>query len=187
MIRLLALASPALVQHTSSGADTIIDTLAASDVFNPSSPPNNAMLAVRTLANLFHTSEGRLIVDGDFDKIQQLVEPLITSGAKHRNLIIAITTLYINYSVLFTSSEGDMNHALTLMQDVTALMGGVEDSEALYRSLVAAGTIMSLGADLRDAAREAFDFDKVLARAEKVSPEPRIKNVVKEIKDELGA
>lgn len=185
MLRLLAAASENTVWQTSAGEKTLVDHLAASDAFSADTSPNNVMLAVRTLANLFMHEAGRTIADGEFEKIHTLVSPFITSN--NRNLIVAITTLYINYAVLLQAAAPDYdgNRALSLLDDLNKVINTATDAEALYRALVAAGTLLALGQDFRDVAKEALDFDKTLARAEKVGVEPRIKHVVAEMRDEL--
>lgn len=184
MLRLLAAFSPALAQHSSAGDKTIIDLLADSGVFKSNAPPNNTMLAVRVVANLFNTEEGRLITEGTFDQIHRLVQPLTKS--ENRNTILAVATVYINFAVQLTKPAHNADRALSLLQDLTEMINNVKDSEAMYRALVAAGTCLSLGEDFRQAAKEVFDFEIALARAEKVSSDPRIKRVITEMRDELA-
>ena len=185
LLRLLAV-SPVLVTHTSgSGSQTVVGKLISSGVFSPDSPPNYTMMAIRTIANLFATEEGRLIADGEFEQIQPLLAEFTTSAKalSNRNLAAALATLYINYAVLCTAENAD--RALTLMDDLTKVINNVMDSEALYRALVGAGTLLCLGADFRSAAKEVFDFPKALEKAESVGKEPRIKNVIAEMRDAL--
>ncbi len=184
LLRLLAATSPSLAIHSSSSDQTIVDRLAASGVFSEGAPPNNTMMAIRTFANLFNTEEGRFIADGEFEKIHELVQPFVESG--NRNLVIAITTLYINFGVMLAGPAHNADRALTLLDDLTKVINGATDSEALYRALVGAGTLLCLGEDFRTAAKEVFDFDKALQRAETVGKEPRIKNVIREMRDELA-
>ncbi|KAF2085502.1 putative polyubiquitin binding protein [Saccharata proteae CBS 121410] len=186
LLRILAAASPTTATHTSSGEKTIVDLIADAGVFSSESPSNNTMLAIRVFANLFQSEEGRLIMDGSFEQIHPLVQPYIESANTSRNLIVAITTLYINFSVLMTAPSHNADRALTLLADQTKLINTVSDSEALYRALVGAGTLLALGEDFRSAAKEVFDFEKALVRAEQVGKEPRIKDVVKEMRDELS-
>jgi phospholipase A-2-activating protein len=195
ILRLLAAASPSTVSYTSSGEHTVVDVLGSSGVFSPDSPPNNTMLAIRTLANFCNTEAGRLIVDGTFEQIHSFVQPFIKSytSSQNRNLTIAITTLYINFAVLLIESAGrsegltaNADRALTLLDDLTRLISSVVDSEALYRALIAAGTLLSLGQDFRSAAREVFEIESALSKAQKVGVEPRIKAAIAEIRDLLA-
>lgn len=193
LLRLLAAASPMTATRTSAGDKTLVDLLALSGVFRTEAPVNNTMLATRALANLFATEEGRLIADGEFDKIHDLIKPhveaAISAGnAANRNLVVAVSTLYINYAVLLTQSapNHDADRALTLMDELIRMVASVGDSEGLYRVLVGVGTLLSLGEDFRTAAKEVFEVEKALSKAEATGKEPRIKNVVKEIKDTMA-
>ena len=185
LLRLLTAASEKAIESTSAGGETLVDILAASDSISADAPLNNVMMAVRALSNLFNSNTGRSIMEGSFDKVHTLVEPFVTSP--NRNLVIAITTLYINYSVLLSAGAPgniDTNRAVTLLDELVKIVNTATDSEGLYRALVGAGTLLALGQDFRDLAKEAMDFDQALARAEKVGIEPRIKNVIREIRDE---
>jgi phospholipase A-2-activating protein len=185
LLRLLTAASEKAVESTSNGNETLVDILAASDSISPDAPLNNVMMAVRALSNLFTSTTGRNIMEGSFDKVHALVEPFVTSP--NQNLVIAITTLYINYSVLLSASAPssiDTNRAVTLLDELVKIVNTATDSEGLYRALVGTGTLLALGQDFRDLAKEAMDFDHALARAEKAGIEPRIKNVIREIREE---
>ncbi|KAL1616434.1 WD repeat protein Lub1 [Neofusicoccum ribis] len=187
LLRLLAARSATTATHTSSGDTTIVHLLRDAGVFAPDSPPNNVMLGVRVFANLFNTEEGRTIMDGTFEVLHPLIQPFIRTHLKNRNLIVAITTLYINFAVLLTSPSHNADRALTLLDDLTNIINTVEEPEALYRALVGAGTLLALGEDFRAAAQEVFDFEKALVRAEQVGKEERIKAVVTEMRDELAS
>ncbi|KAL9086287.1 MAG: hypothetical protein Q9165_007202 [Trypethelium subeluteriae] len=191
----LAASSPSLATYTSSGSGTIVDVF--SDAFANTEKPNHALLAIRGFANLFNTEQGRLIMDGEFDKVHELLKLYVAEPGKwHRNLIIAITTVFINYTVMLSASSSasasdppsrpNADRALTLLDDTTKIINSATDSEIMYRSLVAAGTLLTLGDDFRSAAREVFDLEQCLGRAETTVKEPRVKGVVAEMRDELG-
>ena len=191
----LAASSPSLAAYKSSDIETIIDVFA--DAFKNTEKPNHALLAIRGFANLFNTEQGRLIMDGEFDKVHALLKPYVAEPVQyHRNLVIAITTVYINYTVMLSASSSasasdppsrpNADRALTLLDDTTKIINSATDSEVMYRSLVTAGTLLTLGEDFRSAAREVFDLEQCLSRAEKTVKEPRIKGVVAEMRDELG-
>ncbi|KAG9716638.1 PFU-domain-containing protein, partial [Aureobasidium melanogenum] len=83
LLRLSAVA-PTFVMHTSGGEGTIVDTLAKSGVFEATTDkPNNTMLAVRVLANLFMTEEGRLIADGCFEDIISSTQSFSSTSNKN--------------------------------------------------------------------------------------------------------
>jgi phospholipase A-2-activating protein len=162
--------------------NSILQVLAESGVFEATSPTNNTMMAVRALANLFKTAAGRDLAQEEFDTIQKLVTPFITSP--NRNLIIAVTTLYINFAVLL-SSELNADRALTLLDDLSKILGKATDSEAVYRGLVAAGTLLYLGDAFCEASRDIFGMGAAVKNSEEKVREPRVKNVVAEIREKL--
>jgi phospholipase A-2-activating protein len=163
---------------------SILQLLADSGVFENTSPPNNTMMAVRSISNMFKTEEGRAVANDEFDRLHQFVSPFITSTT--RNLIIAITTLYINYAVLL-STNSNADRALTLLDDLSKILNNATDSEAVYRALVATGTLLSLGDEYCEAGRDVFQLGNAISRAADKVREPRIKNVVAEIREKLQA
>jgi phospholipase A-2-activating protein len=195
----LTAASTSAVTQISDGAEqTLVSRLAVSDVFSSSSPVNNTMLATRTLANLFCSSPGRSLAESAFDQILELVAP--QTSTQNKNLIIALTTLYINFAVLLTSSSStpgkdgpssdtaaSADRAITLLDTLTTVLNSTSEPEALYRALVAAGTVLALGKDFADVAREGLGIEEAIARAESVGKEARIKKVVGEIRSAIGS
>ena len=180
LLRLLTAATPAIA------TPDLLSALSQSGVFADAERPNNQMLAIRALANLFETSKGQQLADDNFDAIHGLIKPF-SQGPSNRNLIIALATLYINFAVLITGeSHRDLpsstDHALTILDDLIKVLGQEKDSEAVYRALVALGTLLVLGEDVVSAAKEVFDVGSVLAKVEGGVKEPRIKGVVSEIR-----
>jgi phospholipase A-2-activating protein len=185
LLRLFAAASEQTVMHASTDGQTLIDVLVSSENISSNAPLNNSMMAVRTLGNVFTGEAGRVIMGEEFDKVHTMVEPFITST--NRNMIIAITSLYINYAVLLSGSpEHNSDRVITLLDELTKIINSVTDSEALYRALVGAGTLLAISKDYHEVAKDAFDFERALTRAEKVGVEPRIKHVIREMRDELS-
>jgi len=161
----------------------ILQYLAGSGVFMPTSPLNNTMMAVRTLSNLFTTEIGRAVASEEFELIHGFVAPFLTSS--NRNLSIAVATLYINYAVLLTG-ENNADRALSLLNDLSGMLKSAGDAEAIYRALVATGTLLCLGSDFCEAGRDILQLGDAVGVAEKRAKEPRVKNVVGEIREKLG-
>jgi phospholipase A-2-activating protein len=203
MLRLLVAASADAITQISSlePPQTLVERLAAAGAFDKSiSPDNNVMLAVRTLANLFCSQPGRSLADSGFDDILELVVPF--SESPNKNLCIALTTLYINFAVLLTGGaatskkstepgreiQADANRALTLLQALTQILNGTSDPEALYRALVAAGSVLYLGRDFVEVAKDGLEIEAAVERAEKVAgKEARVAKLVREIRTLLAA
>lgn len=140
------------------------------------------MMAIRCVSNLLQTDKGRMLASTEFDQIHPLLSPFLTSS--NRNLIIALTTLYINYSVLLTS-ENNADRALSLLSDLSKILTSATDSEAVYRALVATGTLLSLGPDFCEAGRDILQIGDAVSHAEHKVKEPRIRNVIAEIREKL--
>ena len=102
-------------------------------------------------------------------------------------MIVAITTLYINYSVLVVhgAPDYDSDKAITLLDELIKIIAAAQDAEALYRALVGVGTLLSLGKDFRDLAREALGFEEAIKKVKqgKAGSEPRMKAVITEMED----
>lgn len=74
-----------------------------------------------------------------------------------------------------------MDRAFALLEDLVAVLKEEKDSEIVYRSLVAAGTFMTLGDEAKTAAKDVFDISTVLKKVGSSSKEPRVKALVKEV------
>ena len=184
LLRLLAAATPTVAEYRSDSSN-IVDILASSG-FSDKDRENNIMLSIRAFSNLFETSQGRSLADKDFDKIHDLTKPS-SVGTSNRNLTIAAATLYLNYAVLLSSSShsslpSSLDRGLTLLDDLTSLISSAVDSEAVYRGLVAVGTLLTLGEEVQEAAKEIYDLPAAVGKAEKVVKEPRVRGVVGEIR-----
>lgn len=180
LLRLLfAAEEPAAYLTTHS---MILQRLAESGVYEATSPLNNTMMATRALSNLFSTEIGRAIASEQFDQIHAFVTPFLNSS--NRNLIIAITTLFINYSVLLTG-ESNADRVLSLLDSLCKVLTSVTDSEAVYRALVASGTLLCLGSDFCEAGRDILNLGAAVSMAENKVKEPRVRNVAGEIREKL--
>lgn len=186
LLRLLAAVSPAIAIYRTPTGESIVEVLAASGVFDDQERPNHIMLAIRGFSNLFETQPGRDLADAKFEKLHGLVKPCASAKA-NRNLTIAITTLYLNFATLFTSPSNSslpssIDRGLALMDDLAQLSAALPDSEAVYRALVAAGTLLGLGEEIRMAAKEVYNLEAAVGKAEGRLKEPRVKGVAAEIK-----
>ncbi len=189
LLRLLTASSPLPASYTTSTNQDLIALLAESGVFADKDRPNNIMLATRTLSNLFETPRGRELADLKFDQTHQMVKEA-SKGSTNRNLKIAAATLWVNYAVLLTSAThselpSSLDRAITLLDDLSILLRTATDSEAVYRALVAVGTLLTLGEDATMAAKDVYDYAGVLKKAESTVREPRVKGVVAEIREAL--
>ncbi|KAE8354825.1 PUL domain-containing protein [Aspergillus coremiiformis] len=190
LLRLSAAATPVTATANYNGQD-LVTGIISSGTFSTSSNVNNAMLSVRMLANLFETDPGRQLVMGRFDQIIAAVKSALsnTGAAPNRNLTIAVATLYINVAVYLTSEGRESapessERGLVLLGELVQIITGEKDSEAVYRSLVALGTLtMGLSEEVKSAATDVYDTRQVLGNVSSSGPgkEPRIKSIIDEI------
>ncbi|RDW74346.1 WD repeat PLAP family protein [Aspergillus mulundensis] len=194
LLRLFAAATPVTATADYNGKD-LVTAIIESGIFDAPVNVNNAMLSVRMLANLFETDAGRGLVIDRFDQVVAAVKTcLANSGSSpNRNLTIAVATLYINIAVYSTSeamntSVESSQRGLVLLEELTRMLSSEKDSEAVYRSLVALGTLVKeLATEVKEAAKEVYDLGAILQTisSSNVGKEPRIKGIVAEIKESL--
>ncbi|MCJ1309905.1 hypothetical protein MMC25_003566 [Agyrium rufum] len=191
LLRLLASATTSLAEYSDSvSGNNIITLLSTSGVFSDPDRPNNIMLAMRVLVNLFDTEKGRILMDKELATVTDILGglPKVTGN---KNLNIAIATLCINYSVLLTDDQrshlpSSTDHGITLVNHPIAILSGATDSEEAYRAFVAAGTLLTLGEDVQAAATEIYGLNAALQQIEARFGEPRIKSVIAEIRNMLA-
>ena len=165
--------------------DSMIDTFQTSNLATNKTLPNHIMLAVRAIANTFVQPSGQSSAQEQFEKIHRFLQPLLHDKT-NRNLGVALSTVYVNYAVLLTGPlKTDHQKALQILNDLATLLNvWPTDSEIVYRSLVAIGTLLYLGEDVIKAVK--VDMLPLVKAAAAASMEPRIKRIVGEIEGVLA-
>jgi len=189
LLRCLAAASPEIATpHNGTGLLSILTSAGA--LLSPSDTNANAnttMLAIRALANIFAHPPGRMYAINEFDAVRSLVGPQLHPAATtvNRNVHIAAATLYINYAVAFAQVPGVEagGRIAPLVTDLVAMLGNkqVVDSEALYRGLVAIGSLLIVAGDDAGSINK-LDVRVAVQKAGEKAKEPRVRAVVDEIK-----
>ncbi|EGD93202.1 polyubiquitin binding protein [Trichophyton tonsurans CBS 112818] len=195
LLRLLAAASPTAATWD-QGEGNLVSVIISSGVFDAPISPNNTMLAIRMLANFFETGPGRALVASCFEEVTNKIGSVMSDSvaAGNRNVTIAAATLYINLAIYFTSKENvdspeASEHGLVIIDQLTKVLRNEKDSEAVYRGLVALGTlVVGLDHEIQTAAKEIYDLDQTLTRVLDVGfgREPRVKGVISEIRDAIN-
>ena len=187
--------SPAFVSTSSAGEQTVIDTLSSAGLFEPGqTTANNAVHAIRLLVNLFASDSGRLIIDGNFDTALNLVRPFASqpeSPAQYK----ALSSLYLNFSVLLASSAPSTEsrsreaRAEVLLTGIGLLLEcespHAGDGDALFRTLCALGTLLTLGEEFRARMKSGVGGTLHFVGMKSAAQHPGVKEVVQEIRDEL--
>jgi phospholipase A-2-activating protein len=182
LLRLLAVAPmTATFEHPRGG--NIVDVLEQGATETQPPAENHVMMAVRAFANLFDSVEGRALAVKEFDKIQNVITTSL-SGTSNRNLLVAASTVYINYAVYFKSQpeETSFEHVLAVLDTLSKILSTQNDSEAVYRALVATGTLLTLDDEIKSAAKDVYSIEKAVNTAVAKASDPRIRNVVGEIR-----
>ncbi|KAI0424739.1 ubiquitin homeostasis protein lub1 [Xylaria sp. FL1042] len=183
---------PRVAKFRSPGDDSSLVKIAISAVLDgipDGSQPNEncAMMALRTIANLFKTAEGRKLlaqppeVSAALSFVGRVVglrgQPPI--GQFNRNLMIALTTVSINYAVLASKQLGSisMDNQIRLISPLALVLQKQTDSEVIYRALVAVGTLITV---IGKAAPEAKSLSSSIKSAKEKVSEARIQAVADE-------
>jgi phospholipase A-2-activating protein len=188
LLRLLAVA-PKTAAYTHPRGGNIINIIVTS--VNESKPPteNNIMMAIRFFVNLFESAEGRMLAISEFDSIQAFTTAPINAGTTNRNLLVAATTLYINFAVLLTSESSistAFENALAMLEVLSKILSTQTDSEVVYRAMVATGTLLGIDDEVRSAAKDVYGMEKSVGIALAKAADPRVKSVAAEIRTLLN-
>jgi len=166
----------------------IIDVFIAGAMDTDSPAENHVMMAIRGFGNLFDSPEGRKLARHNFDKISSSIKTFIASST-NRNLLVAASTLYINYAVLFTSetaTDTSFEHVIACFDVLSKIIAEQKDSEVVYRALVALGTLLTLDDEAKSAARDVYSVKGVVNKAAQSTVDKRIKELSKEVVGLLG-
>ncbi|KAI1445540.1 PFU-domain-containing protein [Annulohypoxylon stygium] len=153
------------------------------------SQPNehHVMMAARTVANLFRSSEGRkllgqpaegLAVVSFVDRVLGIGgQPAI--GAFNRNLQVALTTVTVNFAVLASREPGKVptNVQIRLLTALSWVLQKQTEGEVVFRALVAAGTLITV---IGKYAPEARSMSSSISASKDRASEPRVKQMADE-------
>ena len=211
LLRFIAAAAKEFPVGDSEGIDPVVAIL-ASEIFDERFLRDNnklAMIAMRFFSNLLYSSPtGRALVKEHVDSIIESLKPVAGVVSSDVSVAVALTTLYLNITVLITApasdAENNTSHAIELLSDLSKLLSSFpavnhssasnnpasQSTEPAYRSLVALGTILVFfkgDSELKTAAKEIFDVPGTLAklRRGKYLDEPRFRTVAGEIERAL--
>ncbi|KAL7621769.1 WD repeat protein Lub1 [Parahypoxylon ruwenzoriense] len=148
---------------------------------------NCVMMAARTLANLFKSTEGRKLVTQPSEALRAVSfidrtlgiggQPAI--GPFNRNLLVAVTTIIVNFAVLASREPGSVppNVQIRLLTALARILQKQTDGEVMFRALVAAGTLITV---IGKTAPEARSLSSCIASSRDRVTESRVKEVADE-------
>lgn len=182
-----AATSPIVAKYTNPTYGNIVkvaNTAALDGVPDGSQPNENlAMMALRTIVNLFSTSEGREVLSSEASTAAGLVERILGTqgspaiGAFNRNLMVALSTVCLNYSVLASKQNNSVPRdvQIRLMKAAAHVLENQTDSEVMFRAVVAAGTLVTVVGKA-----DSKVLDSPVAMAKDRSTDHRVKEVAGE-------
>ncbi|UKZ74450.1 hypothetical protein TrVFT333_002119 [Trichoderma virens FT-333] len=164
--------------------ESLLDIAVASSIPDDFPPNENAaMMGARTIANLFGSADGRSLASSQADKAISFLERVTgikggePIGKFNRNVLVALTTVAVNYSVLVNKEKLLVpEQRRRLVTVLGAILNDQTDSEVLYRALVALGTILSTSKD----EAKSLGVAAWIEGAANKSSEERIKGVANE-------
>ncbi|KAI8949799.1 ubiquitin homeostasis protein lub1 [Xylaria longipes] len=182
--------SPATAKFRSGESSPVqIAISAALEGVPDGSQPNEncTMMALRTIANLFKSAEGRKLVAQPTETsaavsfIGRVVgirgQPAI--GPFNRNVLLALTTVAINYAILASKQLGSIStdKQIRLASSLALVLQKQTDSEVIYRALVAVGTLITV---IGKAAPEARSLVSSIKSAKDRVSEDRVQVIANE-------
>merc|ERR1712000_21376 len=172
-------------QYSSDEGKSLVDIAINSSLPEGETPNENAvMLGARAIANLSMSADGRSVISAQANDILAFLERVTgiqggeAIGKFNRNVLIAISTVSVNLSVL-VSRENLLapQQRRRLMAILGAILPEQSDSEVLYRSLVALGTLLSAGAG---PVTDGLDVRSWIQTASDKVTEDRVKQLARE-------
>lgn len=143
---------------------------------------NYVMMALRAVANIFGSQKGREVAASEVDRVLGLLERVVGLGGDglgrgNRNVLVAATTVALNYAVLGRKKSGSVGGERKgrLVRVLERVLGESSDAEVCFRGLVALGTLLYGGVSL-----EGVDGGLVRGVGERVREE-RVGGVVEEV------
>ncbi|KAF3189365.1 hypothetical protein TWF225_003095 [Orbilia oligospora] len=181
LLRTLARYSPAVVLQD----EDLFDLLDATRCLDSASP-SHVTFGSRVLVNLFHHAEGLEYVTGS--RAVDIMERIGTAvdGSKNRLALISADTLSLNFAVYYSKQKDTTSEqrSICLLQLLLRRIDLFSDTEALYRAMMALGTLMATGKRVFWAKVHDFEarrtIDDALKKIDK-EKEKRIVDVVAEI------
>jgi len=156
--------------------------------------PNNLMMALRVIVNLFSTIEGRVMVAKEAGTIISLISRILgideqkPVAPSNLNLQAALITTALNYACLgFNERQAGINLKLLsqLLGIAAAVIRDQEDAELLFRAAMTIGMVLVCGHEAAHLVPRS-ELDEVLGQAYSKTEDARIKGVWQECKKYLA-
>ena len=134
----VSLLLPKINEELCASKDSIrlIDTLLVCGTDVNSTP--NQMVAYRALSNMFsHPVGEHLALTNSPIIFKALAKPM----SNNKNVLISLSTVFLNFAVSYQNKDTNSEHKFQCFATVVNHLSGITESEALFRYLVALGTL----------------------------------------------
>ncbi|KAH9905479.1 ubiquitin homeostasis protein lub1 [Xylariomycetidae sp. FL2044] len=148
---------------------------------------NCCMMTLRVISNLFTTADGRKLLaqPSEAARAASFIERLLGIGGQppigpfNRNLLIALTTAMVNFSVLGSRELGKVPTSIQvrLLSALSRILQKQTDGEVVFRALKATGTLITV---IGKAAPEAKSMSSAISSAKAQASESRVKAIADE-------
>ncbi|NXK00091.1 PLAP protein, partial [Corythaixoides concolor] len=136
----LSVRHPTVNENFCSEKDHIQFIILLLKFLNPNGKQANQLLALRTLCNCFVRQAGQKLMMEQRDEI--MTQAIEMKSGNNKNIHIALATLTLNYAVCLHKVNNIEGKAQCLSV-ISTVMEVVQDLEAIFRLLVALGTLIS--------------------------------------------
>ncbi|NXI59826.1 PLAP protein, partial [Chloroceryle aenea] len=136
----LSLRHPTVNENFCSEKDRIQFVHFLLKFLKPEERPANHLLALRALSNCFVCQPGQKLLMELRDEV--MTEAVELRLSNNKNIHIALATLTLNYAV-HLHKDDNLEGKVQCLSVVSIVMEAVEDHEAIFRLLVALGTLIS--------------------------------------------
>ncbi|NXD16823.1 PLAP protein, partial [Nothocercus nigrocapillus] len=136
----LSIRHPAVNENFCSEKDHVQFIILLLKFLNPKGKQANQLLALRALCNCFVSQAGQKLMMQQRDEI--MTQAIELKAGSNKNVHIALATLTLNYAVCLHKVSNIEGKAQCLSV-ISTVMEVVQDLEAVFRLLVALGTLIS--------------------------------------------
>ncbi|SPO07289.1 related to phospholipase a-2-activating protein [Cephalotrichum gorgonifer] len=142
--------SPLVAGYKDAAGRSIVQVAIEAAAGADGASENYVMMALRSIANLFATQKGRDVAVSEMARVLELLERVVGIGGgegigrRNRNVLVAATTVALNYAVLSRKKSGLVagEKRGRLIKVLERVLGEGADAEVCFRGLVALGTLL---------------------------------------------
>ncbi|KAM6033853.1 phospholipase A-2-activating protein isoform 4-T4 [Chlamydotis macqueenii] len=170
----LSVRHPTVNENFCSEKDHVEFIILLLKFLNPKGKQANQLLALRVLCNCFVSQAGQKLM---MEQRDEIMTQAIETKLGNKNIHIALATLMLNYAVCLHKVNNIEGKAQCLSV-ITTVMEVVQDLEAIFRLLVALGTLISDDTNAVQLAK-SLGIDSQIKKYASVSEPAKVKECCK--------